>query len=156
MDDDTYLVSFSFALTISGATPGMDAAFQEVSGLTSELGIEEVVCGGENRFKYRLPTTASYPNLVLKRGVALFPSQLIEWCQATLAGGFANPIETKSVNLYLLQNLLPCMSWTFNNAYPVKWVMGDMDANQNKIMIETIELAYQYFTVVDPRNAGSF
>ncbi|MEZ4873956.1 MAG: phage tail protein [Flavobacteriaceae bacterium] len=61
----SYPVSFYFKLSFKG----VDAAFQEVSGISKELGVEEVVCGGENRFKYRLPTTTSGQNLVLKRAV---------------------------------------------------------------------------------------
>ena len=45
---------FYFGLAISRST-GSDVGFQEVSGLSAEIGVEEVVSGGENRFKYRLP-----------------------------------------------------------------------------------------------------
>ncbi len=32
-----------------------DTRFQEVSGLNAELGVEELVEGGENRFSHRFP-----------------------------------------------------------------------------------------------------
>ncbi|MEZ4858757.1 MAG: phage tail protein [Flavobacteriaceae bacterium] len=34
------------------------------------------------------------------------------------------------------------------HAYPVKWNVSDLNAEENKIAIETIELAYNYFTLV--------
>jgi hypothetical protein len=38
-----------------------------VTGISKERSLEEVVCGGENRFKYRLVGIATSQNLVLKR-----------------------------------------------------------------------------------------
>ena len=35
--------------------------------------------------------------------------------------------------------------WNVKQAYPVKWAVSDLKAMDNAIMIETIELAYQYF-----------
>ena len=46
-----------------------DSRFQEVGGLSAELGTEELQEGGENRFVHRLPTLPKYGNLVLKRGL---------------------------------------------------------------------------------------
>ncbi|MFZ0597999.1 MAG: phage tail protein, partial [Flavobacterium sp.] len=64
-DSTDYPVSFYFTLSFSG----VDAAFKEVSGISKELSMEEIVCGGENRFKYRLPTVSNSQNLVLKRAI---------------------------------------------------------------------------------------
>lgn len=151
---DVYLPSFSFALKISGEGKGVDAAFQEVSGLSTELGTEDVVCGGENRFKFRLPTTGTFSNLVLKRGIILGSekTELITWCQTTLTGGLANAIKTKNIDLFLLNAKQdPCMQWTFQKAYPVKWAMSDLNAMENRLLIESIELAYQNFIVSYPK-----
>ena len=35
------------------------------------------------------------------------------------------------------------MSWMFLRAYPVRWSIGDLDAQSNPIVIERLELAYQ-------------
>lgn len=153
MANKDLLTSFYFKVGIAGKSSGTDAAFQEVSGLSKEMGMEEVVSGGENRFKYRLPTQASYPKLVLKRGVVLVDSPLIDWCRSTLDDGLRNPIRTKKLFVNLLdpggQN---CMGWTFHGAYPVTWTMSELKSQENSMLIETIELAYQYFEVDDTRN----
>lgn len=143
---------FYFGLAISRST-GSDVGFQEVSGLTAEMAVEEVVSGGENRFKYRLPGITTYPNLVLKRGIASEASPLIKWCQLTLDSGLAKPMIVKDISLNLLnENGDTCMSWDFVRAYPIKWSVSDLKAQESSILIETIELAYQYFTVNDSRN----
>jgi phage tail-like protein len=38
---------------------------------------------------------------------------------------------------------LPLMSWLFIKAYPVRWSIGDLDAQSNTVVIERLELAYQ-------------
>jgi phage tail-like protein len=150
------LTSFYFSLAIHGAPGGSDAAFQEVAGLVKETGFEEVVCGGENRFKYRLPTQTSSPNLVLKRAVVPVDSPLIEWCQNTLDGGLSVPIQARNLKLSLLNpNGQPSMSWNFVGAWPIKWSMSDLKSQENSMLIETIELAYRFFAIDDPRNDDS-
>lgn len=147
---------FYFSLSVSGDKSDSDAAFQEVSGLSAQLDVEEVVSGGENRFKYRLPSIVTYPNLVLKRGIALVASPLITWCQQTLSSGLAKPIVSKNIMLHLLdKNGQANMSWSFVKAYPLKWSIGDLKSQESSILIETIELAYQYFEITDPRSTAS-
>lgn len=119
-----------------------DVRFQDVSGLTAELGIEEVIEGGENRFAHRLPSRAKYSNLVLKRGM-LIDSGLIQW--------FKNAIEnfqfmpTTILVKLLDQDHEPMVTWSVEKAWPVKWMISDLKATENAIVVETIELAYQYF-----------
>lgn len=147
------LTSFYFSVRIAGESNGTDAAFQEVSGLSKETGVEEVVSGGENRFKYRLPNHTSYPNLVLKRGVVMIDSPLVEWCQDTLNGGLGRPIATKDITLRLLDgDGQTSLSWNFIKAYPLKWAMSDLKSQESTMLIETIELAYHYFEADDTRN----
>ncbi|GAB2808454.1 phage tail protein [Ferruginibacter profundus] len=139
-----YPVSFYFKLSFTGE----DAAFQEVSGLSKELGIEEIVGGGENRFKYRLPTVTTSQNLVLKRAIIPGGSQLMAWCARCIDQGLAIPIRPHDVTLSLLDAAgMVCMSWTFHNAYPVKYSVSDFKSQEGGIVIESIELAYTYFNI---------
>ena len=137
---------FYFKLVFLGKSGIADTAFQEVSGLTKEISTEEVAWGGENRFKYRLPTTPKYQNLVLKRGVTSNDSDLRDWCDQTLDGGLLNPIKTKDLQLLLLnEEGVTCMAWTVYKAYPVKWQSSELNSEKNALLIETIELSFQYF-----------
>ncbi|GAB3408098.1 phage tail protein [Massilia agilis] len=147
------LTSFYFSVKVTGKSSANDAAFQEASGLGKEIKTEDVGSGGENRFRYRLPAGTTYQNLVLKRGVVLADSPLIEWCQMTLDGGLGKPVETHDVLVSLLNEKgQTCISWTFAKAYPVKWQMSDLKSQESSILVETIEFAYRYFEVDDSRD----
>ncbi|MEQ9405957.1 MAG: phage tail protein [Cyclobacteriaceae bacterium] len=141
--------SFYFRLSFSGISGQADAGFQEAAGLNAEIEVEEVKCGGENRFKYRLPKQAKYGNLVLKRGLVTASSQLAKWCQDTLSSDFSTAIQPKSIMLFLLgADNKPLMTWSFINAYPVKWSLSDFKSQENAIAIESLEFAYNYFKKV--------
>ena len=56
--ESNYPLGFYFEVSCLGETN----SFQEVGGLSKEMNVEEVGAGGENRFKYRLPTTAKGSN----------------------------------------------------------------------------------------------
>ncbi len=137
---------FKVEFSLSGAKDG-DVRFQEVSGLTAELGVEEVAEGGENRFAHRLPTRAKYSNLVLKRGL-MTDSALIDWCKSAISGFTFKPT---TVNVTLLnENHKPVGgAFSFVRAWPVKWSVSDFKAQENGIVVETLELAYNYFSRIE-------
>jgi phage tail-like protein len=154
MANPDLLTSFHFSVRMAGKSGTADAAFQEASGLGKEMALDEVVSGGENRFKFRLPAGISYSNLVLKRGVARAESPLVAWVQATLDGGLAKPVQTCNILVNLLdEEGQACMSWTFNKAYPVKWTMSDLKAQESGLLVETMEFAYRYFDIDDSRDS---
>ena len=129
-------------VTIS--TADIDTRWSEVTGLTLELTTEELIEGGENRFVHKLPQRAKYPNLVLKRGYfASLPSPLMKWANDAIVNLDIKPCQ---VQVILLDEMhLPTQFWSFINAYPVKLSMADFKAIDNSVLIESIELTYQYF-----------
>jgi phage tail-like protein len=137
-------VGFHFKVEFSGLGSGdNDTRFQEVSGMTAEITTEELPVGGENMFTHRLPTRAKYGNLILKRGM-LKDSDLISWFTNAIENFKFKPVN---VSVYLLnENHDITSSWVFIKAYPVKWAISDFKAQDNSIVVETIELVYQYFT----------
>jgi phage tail-like protein len=133
----------------SAAVTDTDASFKQVSGLAVELAVEELGEGGENRFKHRLPTGAKYTNLVLQRGLLVASSPFFQWCSATLQGNLVLPIIPSGILVVLLdQNGAPLKTWSVVNAWPVKWSVSDFNAMDGQVVIETLELAYQYFYVI--------
>ncbi len=118
--------------------------FQSVSGLSADLETEEIAEGGENRFKHKLPVKTKFPNLVLKRGL-LVDSKLIKWCREAIEDFNIEPTDL-TVSL-LNEEHEPLMTWNVVHSYPVKWTMPDFNAEESKIVIETIELAYNYFNI---------
>jgi len=135
--------AFSFLVKVDGVNGTYEGSFQDVSGISVKLGTETIKEGGENHFEHRLPNPPKYENLVLKRGMVL-NSELIKWAQKAVE---RFNITTKTVTISLLDdNAAPLASWSFVNAYPVALKISDFKAQENAIVIETLELSYSYFT----------
>lgn len=123
-----------------------DIGFQKVSGINVNINIEDYQEGGENRFKHRLPNPPTYPNLVLERGM-LIGSQLMQWYKDSVEGFIFEPND---ITVILLNEIhIPIQAWNFVNAIPVKWSISDFNAMENKIVVDTVELSYQYFKRID-------
>ncbi|WGH74163.1 phage tail protein [Tenacibaculum tangerinum] len=138
-------VGFSFQVAFEDiSTSKGDNSFQSVSGLSVDLETEEIAEGGENRFKHTIPVRSKYPNLVLKRGM-LVDSEVIKWCRKALENFEIKPV---TVNVMLLgEDGDAIQNWEVRHAYPVKWTVGDFNAEESKLVIETLELTYNYFKV---------
>lgn len=137
-------VSFHFKVEVLGLTAENDTRFSEVGGLSVEVGSEEVAEGGENRFIQKYPGRAKYPELVLKRGF-LVNSEVFTWIRECLDSDVITP---KNVDVKLLNmEHQPLVTWHLVNAYPTKWSVSDFNATGNSVVVETLQLYYQYFTV---------
>lgn len=135
-------LGFHFKVEIDGINGEFE--FQSVSGLSVELEFEEMGEGGENRFKHKLPVRTKFPNLVLKRG-AKINSEIITWCRNAVENF---DIQPKNLVVSLLnEKHEPLTSWNIVHAWPVKWSVSDLNAEESKLVIETIELAYNYFNI---------
>jgi phage tail-like protein len=139
-------VGFHFLVEFQGlGTEQKDHQFQSVSGLSVDIETEEIAEGGENRFKHKLPVKTKYPNLVLKRGV-LIDSKVIDWCKDAIEN-----FQFKPVNLtvkLLNEQHQPLVSWNVVHAYPIKWSVEDFNAQESKLVVESFELTYNYFTTI--------
>jgi len=127
----------------------VDGSFQEVSGISVEMGTFELAEGGENRFTYKLPLGVKYSPLQLKRGLVSSFSALGEWCKEVFTNGLEEPITTKNILVSLLdEQSLPLTSWVFEGAYPTKWSVSNFNAMNSEIVIESMELTYRRFEQV--------
>jgi phage tail-like protein len=41
----------------------------------------------------------------------------------------------------------PLLTWHLVNAFPTKWAVSDLNASNNAVVVETLQLYYQSFTV---------
>ncbi len=139
-------VGFHFKVEFNGiSTKDSDIQFQSVSGLSVDIETEEFSEGGENRFKHKFPVRTKFPNLVLKRGMVT-DSKLIEWCRDAIESFQFEPLD---LTVKLLNEAHdPLVTWNVVHAYPVKWSVADLNAEENSVLIETVELSYNYFTIV--------
>ncbi|WP_378176279.1 phage tail protein [Aquimarina sp. SS2-1] len=139
-------VGFHFSVEFTGLSSSeKDHHFQSVSGLTVDIETEEITEGGENRFKHKIPVRTKYPNLVLKRGL-LVDSKVVDWCKKAVENFDFEPIDL--IVKLLNEKHEPLLSWNIVHAYPVKWSIADFNAEESKIVIETIELVYNYYNTI--------
>ncbi|MFK0089578.1 phage tail protein [Pseudomonas sp. NPDC090755] len=135
---------FYYKVEFSISNDKNDTRFQTVSGLSVECDTEEYKEGGENRFTHKLPVRTKYADLVLKRGMVT-DSAVVAWCLDAFSTGFFVPAD---VNVILMNEKgLPLRTWKVAHAIPRKWLVSDLSATDNAIVIETLELSYRYFTI---------
>jgi phage tail-like protein len=138
-------VAFHFKVEVLGLPPNdHDVRFMEVGGLSMEMGTEEVAEGGENRFTHKFPTRTKYPELVLKRGL-LINSALIDWVRECIED---YNIQPRNIVIKLLnEEHQPLLTWYVVNAFPTRWAVSDLNAANNAVAVESMQLFYQYFTM---------
>ena len=139
-------VGFYFGVEFSGVTgKDADTRFQSVGGLSVDLQTESFKEGGENRFEHVVPVRSKYQNITLKRGLVT-DSDLITWCTDAFENLIIDPVDMYVDLLNKEGDIL--LSWCFTNAWPKKWSVSDLNAEQSAIAIETLEIQYQYFTLI--------
>jgi phage tail-like protein len=145
-------VNFHFKVDFNfDAQDKMDIRFQSVTGLDSTLDTEQIREGGENRFEHVLPVRRKYGPLTLKRGL-LKPSdsKLTKWLKQAFDDEDVVPLKTVTISLLDEQhNVL--MHWAINNVWPRSWKMGELNAEQGAVLIETLELNYNRLLFDNPQ-----
>ncbi len=120
--------------------------FSEVSGIGIELQTEDIMEGGGNNYIIRLPKPPKFKNLVLKRALSATPPGIIEWARdAVEKFEFAPLTVVVAIKDYGDTDV---KTWNFDGAYPVKLVLSDLSSTKNEAVIETLELAYRRFELV--------
>jgi phage tail-like protein len=107
--------------------------FSTCTGLELSREVFEYQEGGNNDFVHRLPVT--YPNLVLSRGLTN-EEALLKWFWAT-----QTQAEQKEVTLTLGEQSAS-RSWTFADAFPVRWTGPQIGADGRTVALETLEIAH--------------
>ena len=152
---DTYTYpppSFYFGVTIAstnlaGLARNADARFKEVSGISFEIETDPWKEAGGDYGDIHLPTQMKFSNLKVSRGLVPLASPFADWIFDCLDGADENYIQPETLLISVLnQNGLPLITWSFKDAWPVKWELGTLDSMKNEILMETMEFKYRYFT----------
>lgn len=121
--------------------PGINVGtFREISGIGVEVETMDYMEGGNNEFVYKLPTRLKFQNITLKRGVT-HQAALLEWFQQTRAQGVQAKRQDITVTLVGPKGE-DIRTWSFTDAYPVKWTGPTLNAASNQIASETLEIAH--------------
>ncbi len=127
--------AFRFHLEIDSV---IVAGFSEVSGLNVETEVEERGEGGVNDHIHSFAKGTRSPRLVLKRGLT-DSDALWRWHQDVVAGR----VRRQSGRVLLFDSEgNEVWRWTFDGAYPAKWVGPDLRADANAMAFEAVELVH--------------
>jgi phage tail-like protein len=113
--------------------------FNECSGLEMTLDLHEQEEGGVNGYVHRFPTRVKWSNLTLKKGIGA-GTGLWDWHY-----GFAEGKGRRRDGVIVLLNelQLPNNIWFFRRGLPVKYSGPTLNAQQNNVAIESIEIAHE-------------
>ena len=128
--------AFNFIVEIDGVIVG---GFAECGGLGTETDIVEYRNGDEDITVRKLPGKAKYPQISLKRGFT-DSRELWEWRKLVITGR----TQRKSGTIQLLNEARqPALKWNFREGWPSKWEGPALNAKNNDVAIETLEIAHE-------------
>jgi len=126
-------------IAINTLTESIDAGFNECSGLEMTLDVEEYQEGGNNGTVLKFPTRMQWGKLVLKKGI-LKNHDLWDWIY-----GFAEGKVVRKDGLITLlgEKGLTHTVWKFKRGLPVKYSGPQLNAQQNALAFESIEIEHE-------------
>lgn len=144
-----YGLAMRFQVTVDGLDLG---AWSSCTGLRVELKVTKVTSGGDYSTQQILPDHVEYSNIKLERAVDPDDSEAVKrWLEGKVtdwmnyngtgkiyAGG------TATITVLGAQGTA-VMSWDLIGVYPVAWSGPSLSATDNKIAIESLELAHRGF-----------
>ena len=133
-----------------------EAAFSECSGLEIATDVFEYQEGGLNEYSHKLPGRTKLSNVTLKRGFAK-SNELHKWyfdMEQNLLKGEKITRQQVTITLYSTSQQKELMTWTLNDAFPVKWVGPAFNAGETATAIETLEFAHHGITATESKTAS--
>ncbi|MDM0109623.1 phage tail protein [Variovorax sp. J22R24] len=151
------LIDTSSALAIVGSalmSAVADVAlggFSECSGLEMSMKTEDYNEGGNNGAVLKFPGRVSFGNLTLKKGQGT-SSALWDWHYGFVVG---KGKRRDGIVVLLTEQHLPNNIWYFRRGLPLKYSGPALNATQNSVAIESIEIAHEGLWQVPFVGAGS-
>jgi len=132
---------FHFNVTIGDKG---EVAFQEVSGLDTEVDIIEYRAGNSQDFStVKMPGLRKASDITLKKGMFKGDSALFDYFMEAKM----NTIKRETVTIQLLdEEHNPMFTWTLKNAFPMKVAGTDLNAENSEVAVEEITLAHEGLT----------
>jgi phage tail-like protein len=131
--------------------PGIgSAAFSSVGELAVEAAVVTHWEGGA-LVPTKAPGRLTFPDVELERG-ATRDRDLYDWFlevgNAAAGRGLVNFRYKRSVDIVQLdRDGTTLRRWTLFNAWPMRFVAGEWDNDSDEVLIESVTLAYDYFTL---------
>ena len=119
--------------------------FSSAKGLTGELEVLAYPEGGVNDRVHQLPVRHSWGRITLGRGVVRDPG-LWYWYMAGLTQSLG--ARRDGAIVLLTPEGVPALAWGFRAGLAARWTGPDMDALQDAVAIESLEIAHEGLTQV--------
>jgi phage tail-like protein len=113
--------------------------FSECTGIEMSLQVEEYKEGGRNGETLKFPTRVTWSNIILKKGVGS-GTALWDWQYGFVEG---RGKRRDGVIVLLTDLRVPNNIWFFRRGLPVKYSGPQMNATQNSVAIESVEIAHE-------------
>jgi phage tail-like protein len=131
---------FRFGLEIEGIVIGW---FAQCSGLSIEREVFPYKEGGLNAYVHQLPGRVKSADITLKRGLA--DQELWRWFREGL---YNLKVERHNVSIILYStDRTEAKRWDLTDAYPVQWTGPDINADDNRVAVETLKIGQGSSTV---------
>lgn len=131
-------VAYMFKVKLDGKELGLWNSFE---GLGMERTMDTREEGGNNAFVHQLPGRLKYTNVKISRPVGRDSSKVAEW----LSGQPDTVSRTTAVISALGPDNKEIVSWSLDGVVPVKWTGPGFNVDNNKVALESLELAYHGF-----------
>jgi phage tail-like protein len=119
----------------------IQSSFVEVVMPTGSLDTVEYRDGNEIPAVHKIPGLTKFSNIILKWGIT-DSLELYNWYKDVEDGKISS--SRKKIAIILLdEEGKEVASWTFANAWPVKYTPPILKAEANEIAIETLEVTYE-------------
>lgn len=143
--DDPY-AGYNFEVTIFGiSNEGKSAkgSFAEVSGLEVAIDPIEYRNGSEDITVRKIRGLKKYTNITLKRGI-IGDISFWKW---VLKGMNGKVSPTSGAIILLDEDRKEVMRWNFAKAWPCKWTGPGLNAKNNEIAMETLEICHEGLSI---------
>jgi len=134
--------AFRFMVTVDGINY---AAFTEFTLPSLQIETQEIKEGGQNAFSHKLPVRVTVGSATLRQGVS-DNFDLLKWYMDMLHGDIQAATRQVTVVMFSTSQQ-PLMTWTFRNAYPVKWGGPTFKTDSNSVAIEELEFVHHGFEI---------
>jgi phage tail-like protein len=143
--DDPY-PGYAFEVIVTGVSDDGEAvkgAFSEVTGLEVEMPPIEYRNGSENNTVRKIVGLKKFTNLILKRGI----TGHIDFWNWIVEAQNGQVRRTDGSVVLLDENRNEVMRWNFTRGWPSKYTGPGLNAANNEIAVETLEIAHEGLTI---------
>jgi len=139
--EDPY-AAYNFEIVINGVSDdgrSIRGSFSEVSGLDTDMPPIEYRTGTEDLTMRKSPGLAKNSPIVIKRAL-IGDLTLWNWMMETRRG----KVRRAEGSIVLLdENRQEVMRWNFRRAWPSKWTGPSLNAKNNEVALETLEISHE-------------